>query len=126
MGEWCGPKLNCESIAPRNVGWAGLTTGEMMLALMQTAHEFTETRSLPPWEYFILIGHESVPLTSLRYVEGYLARAYPLGTNFINCWKVSGYDFFGQWEDNNWRLEGMVVEDFRGTTMKYNLLDTTS
>jgi hypothetical protein len=86
-----------------------MSCGEMMLALMQAAYEFNEVN----WEYFILIGHESVPLTNLMYVEMFLS-AFPKGTNFMNCWEVSGYDFFGQWEDNTYRLEDIVVDSFDG------------
>ena len=44
---------NCICIPSRNIGWAGQTTAEMMLALMQTADEFTDH----PWQHFILIGN---------------------------------------------------------------------
>lgn len=37
--DFCSTKPNCIAIMSRNVAWAGLSTGEMMLALMQTAHE---------------------------------------------------------------------------------------
>lgn len=107
--DFCGANKNCASITPRNVGWAGLTTGEMMLALMQTAYEFPNYS----WDYFILIGHESVPLASLSYVESFLS-SYPSGTNFQNCWRCDGYDFFGQWENNIYRLEEVVVDTFEG------------
>ena len=118
---FCAPKSNCDYIAPRNIAWAGLTTGEMMLALMHRALEFNKDcehtvaarQSRTAWDYFVLVGHESVPLYPLPYIEAYLAHAPP-GTNFINCWKVQGYDFFGQWEDNTYRLEDMVVDSFDG------------
>ena len=95
---------NCLFIEPRNVAWGGLSTGEMMLALMQDAVE-----SDIPWDHFVLIGHESVPLTSLEYAEAHIA-SFPLETNFIHCMDVGGYDFFGQWENARGRLEQVVVE----------------
>lgn len=106
---FCAPKKNCKWIPSRNVAWAGLTTGEMMLALMQKANEFywddvSVANVASNWEYFVFVTHESIPLTPLGYMENFLA-SYPSGTNFINCWPVDGYDFFGQWEVNTWRLE---------------------
>ena len=83
LDDFCASKNNCFIISPRNVAWAGLSTAEMMLALMQEALECGI-----PWEYFILIGHESVPLGSVQYTEEVIAQ-YPEGTNFINCWQVS-------------------------------------
>ena len=134
--DFCGPKPNCLTIMSRNVAWAGLTTGEMMLALMQTAHEaggsgnshaygdrFQEDplykniqgNPIPGhnWSYFVLIGHESVPLVSLPYTEGFLA-SHPPNTNFMNCMPVGGYDFFGQWEDASSRLEEFHIDNFNG------------
>lgn len=99
---------NCFHIEPRNVAWAGLTTGEMMLALMHEALEAGES-----WEHFVLIGHESVPITTLEYAEAYIG-AFPLDTNFIHCMNVGGYDFFGQWENAYSRLEQVVVDSFSG------------
>jgi Core-2/I-Branching enzyme len=66
LHEYCQSLSNCFYIYPRNVAWAGMTTGEMMLALMQESlecptHVATGCRV---WDYFILIGHESVSLTS--------------------------------------------------------------
>lgn len=124
-GEFCAPKSNCDYIAPRNIAWAGLTTGEMMLALMHKALEFdkrsifNQARQQSPssWDYFVLVGHESVPLYPLSYIEAFLASAQP-GTNFINCWPVQGYDFFGQWEDNTYRLEEVVVDSFDGQLLE--------
>jgi hypothetical protein len=107
--DYCDPKANCDRISPRNVGWGGLSTGEMMLALMQQAYE-----SSFKWDYFILIGHESVPLKSLHFTERFLAKQ-PKGSNFVNCWEVEGYDFWGQWEDNSSRLTRIAVEDFNGS-----------
>jgi len=88
LEDYCISKNNCFIIAPRNVAWAGLSTAEMMLALMQRALECGI-----PWEYFILIGHESVPLGSVEYTENVIAQ-YPRGTNFINCWQASNTYFF--------------------------------
>jgi hypothetical protein len=128
--DYCAPKRNCRHIDSRNIAWGSLTTGEMMIALMRQADTFFadgskgEKTSGHAWDYFVLLGHESFPLTTLAYAENYLAsfpRYYRLdsfnrslcfnqllccrGTNFMNCWPVSGYNFFAQWEDNNWRLE---------------------
>lgn len=130
--DFCQPKSNCDYIEPRNIAWAGLTTGEMMLALMHRALEFKKpvarleeaakcisddnTTTARQWEYFILAGHETVPLYPLVYIENYLASSIP-GTNFINCWPVEGYDFFGQWEDNRYRLQDIAVDTFDGTLM---------
>jgi hypothetical protein len=63
-----------------------------------------------------LLGHESLPLRSLKYTETILA-SYPKGTNFINCWKGSGYDFYGQHEDVNWRLSRVVVDTFQDNVL---------
>mmetsp|Transcript_19589 Transcript_19589/g.28181 ORF Transcript_19589/g.28181 Transcript_19589/m.28181 type:complete len:546 (+) Transcript_19589:73-1710(+) len=104
----CASLSNCVEIPHRNVAWAGLSTGEMMLALMQAAFE-----SNIYWEYFVLLGHESVSLLSPANIERVL-QSYPNGTNFVNCWKVDGYNFFGQNENNTNRLEGIVVDDFAG------------
>lgn len=97
---------NCLFIEGRNVAWGGLSTGEMMLALMQDAYE-----SVVAWDHFVLIGHESVPLTSLEYAEHHIG-SFPLETNFIHCMDVGGYDFFGQWENAYGRLEQIVVESY--------------
>jgi hypothetical protein len=97
-------------VGNRNVGWAGLTTGEMMLALM---HESYIQSYSSPYDYFLLTGHESFALTSIEYMEDYL-NSFPRGSNFMNCWKVDGYDFFGQWESSLHRLEHIVIEDFNG------------
>lgn len=119
--NYCSPKKNCATIEPRNVAWGGLTTGEMMLALMQRADQFenyklsidNQTNPGSSWDYFVLIGHESVSLTPLSYIENYLS-SYKHGTNFVNCWRIDGYDFFGQWEENIWRIEGIVIDSFSG------------
>jgi hypothetical protein len=100
---------NCLKIYSRNVAWGSLSTGEMMLGLMQEAVE-----SQIPWEYFILLGHESLPLVNLERMEEIL-QAYPSGTNFINCWNLEGYDFFGQYERNTNRLSEIFVDDFNGS-----------
>jgi hypothetical protein len=82
----------------------------MNIALMQAADDFDSHGSkLNSWEYFILLGHETVPLTSLTYTEQFIL-SYPRGTNFINCWRASGYDFFGQWENLDNRLARVVVD----------------
>lgn len=65
------------------------------------------------WTSFVLIGHESVPLVSLPYVESFLA-SHPANTNFMNCMPVGGYDFFGQWEDASSRLSEFHVDSFGG------------
>ena len=115
-GEYCdddGRTHNCGYIRPRNVGWAGLSTGEMMLGLMQAAIEYPitdyvhnhahgssnyEKKESLKWDYFVLIGHESVPMFTLPYIELFLASSksnlYPPKTNFVNCWNTGGYDFF--------------------------------
>jgi hypothetical protein len=128
--SYCQPKANCDFIAPRNIAWAGLTTGEMMLALMHGALEFDDFsknatrpdgssrhRAAADWAYFVLIGHESVPLYPLPYIERFLAHS-PAGTNFMNCWPVEGYDFYGQWEDNTYRLQDIVIDTFDGALME--------
>lgn len=129
INEYCNPKLNCFVIQSRNIAWAGLSTGEMMLALMQTALEYEQHKITAEytnihvpgldWSHFILIGHESIPLVSLNYIVDYIA-SYPSDTNFMNCWKTSGYDFFGQWESNTYRLQEVVVDDFRGNLIDLN------
>ena len=119
-GDYCDPKPNCGYIEPRNIAWAGLTTGEMMLALMHRALEFHGGQAEDAaWDYFVLIGHESVPLYPLSYMEQYLA-AFDASkkTNFMNCWAVEGYDFFGQWESNNYRLQEVAVDDFEGSLLE--------
>jgi hypothetical protein len=113
--DFCSVRSNCLDIKPRNVAWAGLTTGEMMLALMHKG--ISHPKEQVPWEYFIRIGHESVPLVTLQYTEQMLD-SYPRGTNFMQCWKVGGYDFFGQWENVNFKLEQVVVDSFNGTLME--------
>ena len=78
--DYCLPKKNCKHIAARNVAWGSLTTGEMMLALMRKADSFFSSNEAATngnnWEYFILLGHESFPLTSLKYTENFLS-SYP-------------------------------------------------
>ncbi len=103
---------NCHHIMPRNIAWAGLSTGEMMLALMHEAYERSDS-----WEYFVLIGHESFPLTSLAYTENFLY-SQPKGSNFVHCMRVDGYDFFGQWENVIHRMEEIVVDDFQGVLIE--------
>jgi hypothetical protein len=122
----CSKKKNCLKIYSRNVAWGSLSTGEMMLALMHEALEasFTVTASpsattAPPltpitWEYFILLGHESLPVVSLSRLEEILS-AYPSGTNFMNCWSLDGYNFFGQFEQNQNRLNEIFVDNFEGS-----------
>lgn len=116
--DYCMPKANCRHITARNVAWGSLTTGEMMLALMRKADNFFGPNEAGTngknWEYFILLGHESFPLTSLKYTENFLS-SYPRGSNFINCWPVSGYNFYGQWESNDWRLSNVVLDHLNGT-----------
>ena len=152
---------NCGYIRPRNVGWGGPTVSEMNLALMQAAVEYPalqyvkhpqrqgqkqghiETRHTleRPWDYFILLGHESVPLVSLQYIEQFLGSVkhgklfppstnpspshvpvplsvYPTDTNFINCWHSYGHDFYGQWEDVITRLETVIVDSHKGYLME--------
>jgi hypothetical protein len=104
---------NCLHVAPRNVAWAGLSTAEMMLALMQEAFEGDAGGAQLAWDYFLLAGHESVSLGTLEYMETYLA-AFPSGTNFVHCMNISGYDFFGQWENVYGRLGDVVIETFMG------------
>lgn len=104
---------NCIKIYSRNVAWGSLSTGEMMLGLMQEAVE-----SHIPWEYFLLLGHESLPLVNIQRIEEIL-QAYPSGTNFINCWNIEGYDFFGQFERNKYRLEEIFIDDFNGSLQQF-------
>ena len=108
ISAYCDPKVNCRSIQPRNVAWASLGTAEMMMALMQEADKFSKepVRHIAgsDWEYFFLLGHESTALAPLSYIEQYMT-SYTRGTNFVKCWKLEGYDFFGQWEENTYRLE---------------------
>ena len=180
INNFCELKLNCIVIKSRNIAWAGLSTGEMMLTLMQTALEYKHSSKLNrsykgynrysnsrysngndhngysnsstnsnnsdhdnnnsgnnqnnnnnnnnnvlvydnndipgmDWSHFVLIGHESLPLVSLPYIVSYIFHhdTYPK-TNYINCWKVNGYDFFGQWEDNIGRLQDIVIDDLNG------------
>lgn len=108
LNDYCAPKKNCYFIEPRNVAWAGMTTGEMMLALMHKAYDVD-----PTWDYFVLTGHESMALTSVEFMEGMIA-SFPKGTNFMNCWKVDSYNFFGQWESGSRRLEKIVVDSHDG------------
>jgi len=82
ISEYCFSKPNCVMISPRNVAWAGLTTGEMMFALMQKALETSIN-----WSSFVFVGHESMLLTSVSYIEDYMA-SFSNQTNFINCWEV--------------------------------------
>ena len=81
---------NCGYIRPRNVGWGAPTVVEMNMALMQAAYEFPKLqynftdalgrnptvvhRSQAPkdWDYFIFLGHESVSLVTLNYIEQFL------------------------------------------------------
>jgi hypothetical protein len=110
--EFCKMKLNCISIQPRSVTWAGISVTEMNLALMQAADDFQYPNGTSSsWEYFFLLGHESVPLSTLQYTERFLLN-YPKQTNFINCWKGDGYDFFGQYEDINHRISRTVVDSY--------------
>ena len=110
VDNYCTTKPNCLSIFSRSVTWGGISVTEMNLALMQAADDFiySDGRS-SSWEYFFLLGHESMPLTKLTYTEQFLM-SYPKGTNFINCWKSEGYDFFGQWESVIHRLSRVVVD----------------
>lgn len=108
INDRCQALPNCLQIAPRNVAWAGLTTGEVMLALMQEAYESTFH-----FDYFFLLGHESVPLVSVSVMETIIS-GYQYGTNFMNCWNVDNYEFFGQMENNTYRLTGVVVDSFNG------------
>ena len=110
--KYCQPKANCMSIESRSVTWAGITVVEMNMALMQAADDFLYPNgSSSSWDYFVLLGHESIAMSSLHYTENYLL-SYPSGTNFINCWRGSGYDFFGQHEDIMYRLSAIVVDSF--------------
>ena len=63
------------------------------------------------WDYFLLMGHDTLPIVTLPYMEAFLTHTNSgtndddseyRGTNFIYCWEVSGHSFFGQWEDNTW------------------------
>ena len=67
----------------------------MNFALMREAHTFHYPNgSKSNWEYFILLGHESLALTTLQYTELYLL-SYPKNTNFVNCWPSNGLNFYG-------------------------------
>lgn len=119
--QYCFSKKNCISIVPRSVTWGGVSVTEMNLALMQAADDFIVAGGNDAlWEYFILLGHESLPLTTLRYTEQLLL-SYPSGTNFINCWKSTGYDFFGQLESLEYRLANVVID-----STEENVLHETS
>lgn len=108
--KYCSSKKNCASIDSRSVTWGGVSVTEMNLALMQAADDFlVADGNASTWEYFILLGHESLPLTTLKYTEKFLL-SYPSGTNFINCWRASGYDFFGQLESLEYRLANVVID----------------
>ena len=110
MNAYCDSKVNCISIESRSVTWGGVSVTEMNLALMHAADDFLyPDGSASSWEYFCLVGHESVPLTTLKYTEQFLL-SYPKGTNFINCWKADGHDFFGQWESLDYRLARVVID----------------
>lgn len=110
---------NCIKIYSRNIAWGSLSTAEMMLALMQEAYE-----SEISWDYFILLGHESLPIINLNKIEEIL-ESYPIGTNFINCWNVEGYDFFGQYENNYNRLAEVYVDNFSGSLISTNGITRT-
>lgn len=111
--DLCLNKNNCLKIYSRNIAWGSLSTGEMMLALMQEGYE-TNIK----WDYFILLGHESIPIVTLEHIENVL-QSYPKGTNFINCWNVNGYNFFGQFERNIDRMHDIYVDNFSGTMIKF-------
>ena len=110
--DFCSLKSNCIKIYSRNIAWGSLSTGEMMLALMQEGYE-----SNIKWDYFILLGHESLPLVNLNQIENILEH-YPIGTNFMNCWNVKGYNFFGQYERNNDRIRDIFIDNFAGSMIK--------
>ena len=144
---------NCGYIRPRNVVWGAPSVVEMNLAIMQAAYEFPYLQyeyldafeqnkinsnivrqKLPyQWDYFIFIGHESMPLMTMSYIEQFFMSVkhgkhpnsnqepeddeddesfhlYPKDTNFINCWDSHGHDFFGQHEDVIDRLKKVVIE----------------
>ena len=117
VDEYCDVKPNCISINPRSVTWGGVSVTEMNLALIQAADDFIYSDGKSSsWEYFFLVGHESLPLATLRYTEQFLL-SYPKGTNFVNCWKASGYDFFGQWETMDYRLSRVVIDSPRDNVL---------
>jgi hypothetical protein len=119
----CSKKDNCYKIYSRNVAWGSLSTGEMMLALMQEA---LEVPSSPiSWEYFLLLGHESLPVVSLSRIEEILT-SYPSGTNFMNCWSLDGYNFFGQHEQNQNRLTEVFVDNFAGSLVPASVSSPSS
>ena len=64
-----------------------------MLALVQEAFE-----SGFHWDNFIFIGHESISLSSISYLERLIA-TYPKGTNFINCWPVRMSTYTTVWKE---------------------------
>jgi Core-2/I-Branching enzyme len=110
VNAYCDSKVNCISIDSRSVTWGGVSVTEMNLALMHAADDFLYPNGTSSsWDYFCLLGHESVPLTTLEYTEQLLL-SYPKGTNFINCWKADGHDFFGQWESLDYRLTRVVID----------------
>jgi hypothetical protein len=113
INAYCDPKINCISIDSRSVTWGGVSVTEMNLALMHAADDFLYPNgTASSWDYFCLLGHESIPLTTLEYTEQFLL-SYPKGTNFINCWKADGHDFFGQWESLDYRLTRVVIDSTR-------------
>jgi Core-2/I-Branching enzyme len=110
INAYCDSKVNCISIDSRSVTWGGVSVTEMNLALMHAADDFLYPNgTASSWDYFCLLGHESIPLTTLEYTEQFLL-SYPKGTNFINCWKAEGHDFFGQWESLQYRLARVVID----------------
>ena len=114
---YCGSRSNCMALEPRSVTWGGISVVEMNLALMHAADDFMYPNgSASSWQYFALVGHESVPLMKLSYMESFLA-SYPPGTNFINCWDSDGYDFFGQHEDILHRQAAVVIDGFDENTL---------
>ncbi|CAM9732374.1 unnamed protein product, partial [Chrysoparadoxa australica] len=108
---------NVFQIKSESVSWGGISVVERTLALMQTALEKDEK-----WSYFVNLGHEDYPLASQDEVARSLADA-PSGTNFIKCWPIEGYDFFGQWEGHSHRVTGTWVDDFSGERVIHMYFD---
>lgn len=122
LNEFCNQRSNCYTISSRNVAWAGASISEMMLAIMQKAYEVDDNNNNNKWDYFMLMGHDTLPMVTLNYMEQFLIDSLTTsndsseykGKNYIYCWQVSGHNFFGQWEDNTWRLEIPVIDTMDG------------
>ena len=86
------------------------TTSTTVITNTATTTKVDNDDSQGLWDYFLLMGHDTLPIVTLPYMEAFLTHTNSginddseyRGTNFIYCWEVSGHSFFGQWEDNTW------------------------